>query len=99
MTEKKITILNLLVEMNEFRSERILTLSVFRLNFSRYLGGQIIGMDERELAAFKIWDSMQIEERTQVAIDFLKVESIKSGMKNSTAGKSKYEKIISVVSN
>lgn len=77
MTENQITILNLLVEMNKFRLERILTLSVFRMKFSQYLKGETANMKAKEMVAFSTWDDMELTERTQVAIEFLKVESVK----------------------
>lgn len=79
MTENQITILNLLVEMDKFRLERILTLSVFRMKFSQYLEGQTSNFKAKEMVAFREWENMKIEERTQIAIKFLEVESVKKG--------------------
>lgn len=77
MTENQITILKFLVEMDKFRLERILTLSVFRMKFSQYLEDPTRGFKEKEIDVFRKWDNIKIEERTQVAVEFLKVESVK----------------------
>lgn len=83
MTEDQLTILKLLVEMDKFRSERILTLSVYRMKFSQYLEGQTGDMTAQEMVSFKKWDDMKIEERTQIAVEFLRYELVKMGERRS----------------
>lgn len=63
-------VLDHLVSMNKYRSDKLLTLSVFRLTFGQYLTGEL-AKTSPDWPIMEVWDNLNEPIRNNIAITYL----------------------------